>query len=140
MQLVGPEDPILRKICRADFTVNMRDIMQMFALLRERNALGLAAPQVGIDARLFVTVWGEIFVTPRVVEIKRPVRSAEGCLSLPGVTALVDRWGWIRLADGRVYEGQQAVVILHEIDHMDGVLISDFPQGKRHAERTETVG
>jgi peptide deformylase len=133
MQLVKPDDPILRKVCRADFTVTMRDIMQMFGILQATKGLGLAASQVGIDARLFVTVWGEVFVNPRVVGIDGPVRSTEGCLSLPGVTAQMDRWDTIRLADGRVYAGERAVVVLHEIDHMDGVLITDFPQGRPHA-------
>jgi len=55
LHLVKPDDPILRRVCRPDFTVNMRDIMQMFALLQEHDGLGLAASQVGIDARLFVT-------------------------------------------------------------------------------------
>ena len=132
MQLVRPDDPILRKVCRPDFTVTADEIDQMFFLMREKNGLGLAAPQVGIDARFFVTEWGEVFVNPRGVDIAGPIRVTEGCLSLPGVMAAVARWAKIRLADGRIYEGQQAVVILHEIDHLDGVLITDFPHGRRH--------
>ena len=128
MQLVSSDTPILRKVCRPDFTITADEISQMFLLMREKNGLGLAAPQVGIDARLFVTGWGEVFVNPRVVAVAGPIRPTEGCLSLSGVTAAVDRWARIRLADGRIYEGQQAVVILHEIDHLDGVLITDFPQ------------
>ena len=129
MQLVSSDAPILRKVCRPDFTITADGINQMFLLcVKENGGLGLAAPQVGIDARLFVTAWGEVFVNPRVVAVAGPIRPTEGCLSLPGVTAAVDRWARIRLADGRIYEGQQAVVILHEIDHLDGVLITDFPQ------------
>jgi len=132
VQLVSCDTPILRKVCRPDFIITADEISQMFLLMREKNGLGLAAPQVGIDARLFVTGWGEVFVNPRVVDIAGPIRPTEGCLSLPGVTAAVDRWARIRLADGRIYEGQQAVVILHEIDHLDGVLITDYPRGRRH--------
>lgn len=128
MQLVSSDAPILRKVCRPDFTITADGISQMFLLMREKNGLGLAAPQVGIDARLFVTAWGEVFVNPRIVAVAGPIRPTEGCLSLSGATAAVDRWARIRLADGRIYEGQQAVVILHEIDHLDGVLITDFPQ------------
>jgi len=120
MQLVKPDAPILRKVCRADFEISV-----------ETKGLGLAASQVGIDARFFVTAWGEVFVNPRVVETGRPVRSTEGCLSLPGVTAQVGRWNHIRLADGRVYNGTRALVVQHEIDHLDGILITDSP-GKRH--------
>ena len=132
MQLVCADAPILRKVCRPDFTITADEINQMLSLLRETGGLGLAAPQVGIDARLFVTECGEVFVNPCVVDLAGPIRATEGCLSLPGVTAAVDRWTRIRLADGRVYEGQQAVVILHEIDHLDGVLITDFSRGRRH--------
>jgi len=130
VQLVRPDDPILRKVCRSDFTITADAINQMLCLLKENGGLGLAAPQVGIDARLFVTEWAEVFINPLVVGIASPIRVIEGCLNLPGVTAAVDRWATIRLADGRIYEGQQAVVILHEIDHLDGVLITDFPQKK----------
>ena len=132
MELVALDDPVLRKVCRADFVIGDKTLGQMFTLMREKGGLGLAAPQVGIDARLFVTEWGEVFVNPRVVDIAGPIRVTEGCLSLPGVTATVDRWTEICLTDGRHYKGQQAVVILHEIDHLDGVLITDFSRGRRH--------
>ena len=49
--------------------------------------------------------------------IFRAFQYVEGCLSLPGVTATLTRWDKIRLADGRTYEGEQAIVIQHEIDH-----------------------
>jgi peptide deformylase len=131
VQLVRPDAPILRKVCRPDFTITADEINQMLCVLEENGGLGLAAPQVGIDARLFVTEWGEVFINPRVVGIAGPTRAIEGCLSLPGVTATIDRWANIRMADGRIYEGQRAGVILHEIDHLDGVLITDLPQRKR---------
>jgi peptide deformylase len=132
VQLVSSDAPILHKVCRPDFTVTADEINQMLCLLKKAGGLGLAAPQVGIDARLFVTEWGEVFINPCVVAVAGPIRTTEGCLSLPGVTAAVDRWARIRLADGRIYEGQQAVVILHEIDHLDGVLIAYVPRGRRH--------
>ena len=132
MQLVKPTDLILRKVCRADFTVSLATIQQMFDLLREVGGLGLAAPQVGIDARLFITEWGEVVINPRIVRINGAIHVTEGCLSLPGFTAGVDGWNHIRLADGRVYNGTRALVVQHEIDHLDGILITDFPQ-RRHS-------
>jgi len=132
VRLVSSDAPILRKVRRPDFTITADEINQMLCLLKEAGGLGLAAPQVGIDARLFVTEWGEVFINPCVVAVAGPIRTTEGCLNLPGVTAAVDRWARIRLADGRIYEGQQAVVILHEIDHLDGVLTTDVPRGRRH--------
>ncbi|MHB8108239.1 MAG: peptide deformylase [Candidatus Cryosericum sp.] len=127
MQLVTPDNPILHQRCRAGFTVTLDQINQMFALVSKKNALGLAAPQVGIDARLFVTHWGEVFVNPRTIKTDKRVICNEGCLSLPGVYREVPRWRWILLADGHVYTDDQAIVIQHELDHLNGRLITDPP-------------
>lgn len=124
MQLVKPDDPILYRVCRSDFVLAAGTIQQMLLLLEQTGGLGLAAPQVGIDARLFVTVWGEVFVNPIIVRREGEVRCQEGCLSLPGVTRLKRRCRKIVLADGRVFEGEQAVVIQHETDHLNGILIT----------------
>lgn len=132
MQLVKPTDLILRKVCRADFTVSLTTIQQMFDLLRQVRGLGLAAPQVGIDARLFITEWGEVFINPRIVRINGAIHVTDSCLSLPGFIAGVDRWNHIRLADGRVYNSTRALIVQHEIDHLDGILITDLPQ-RRHS-------
>ena len=125
MQLVSPNDPILHRVCRPDFMLEVETIAQMVYLMEETGGLGLAAPQVGIDARLFVTAWGEVFVNPVIVRREGEVRCQEGCLSLPGVTRLKRRRRKIVLADGRVFEGEQAVVIQHETDHLNGILITD---------------
>ena len=125
MQLVSPDDPILHRVCRPDFTLEVETIAQMFRLLEETGGLGLAAPQVGIDARFFVTAWGEVVVNPRIVYGIAKVPSQEGCLSLPGVTRFKRRCRKIVMADGRAFEGQQAIVIQHESDHLNGILITD---------------
>jgi len=125
VQLVTTDDPILHHVCRSDSTVSLDEIRQMFRLMREQNGLGLAAPQVGIDARLFVTDWGEIFVNPQIVQHHGTWCMDEGCLSLPGITRRKQRHLNITLADGRAYHGMQAVVIQHEINHLDGRLITD---------------
>ena len=78
MQLVKPDDPILRTRCRPDFVIRGGLIGQMFDLLRQYGGLGLAAPQVGIDARFFVTAWGEVFVDPRIVAVTDLIRSSRG--------------------------------------------------------------
>jgi peptide deformylase len=119
-------DPILRRRCRNDFSIRFSDLDEMFALMRDSEGLGLAAPQVGIDACLFVTHWGEVFINPRIVAALNPYITTEGCLSLPKQIIRVQRYDTIRLADGRTFEGQQAQVIQHEIDHLDGVLVSDL--------------
>lgn len=132
MELVAANDPILRKGCRADFVVSAGQIADMFRLMNKMGGVGLAAPQVGIDARLFITAWGEIFINPEIEEVSSNTPAKlEGCLSLPGQEFWVTRHEWIQLADGRQYRGAQAQVIQHEMDHLNGVLISDI--GRRNA-------
>lgn len=123
MQILTYPHPSLSRVCRRDFTVSMDDINQMFFLLREHGGFGLAAPQVDIDARFFVTTWGDIFVNPRIVNGGRPIKITEQCLSLPGETYEVKRWSRIKLATGQVFKGIKAVVIQHECDHLDGITI-----------------
>ena len=102
----------------------------MFRLMRDKGGLGLAAPQVGIDARMFITHWGEIFVNPVIWSGDCMIDSREGCLSLPGVIRVKRRFNKITLIDSnrvesKVYEGEQAIVIQHECDHLKGTLITD---------------
>lgn len=126
MQLVKSDNPILRRVCQLSFVLDVDVIQQMFYLLAETDSLALAAPQVGIDARLFVTNWGQVFVNPGILRVEgQRVSTAEGCLSLPGVTRYKSRWSKIVLASGDVYEGDKAIVIQHEIDHLNGRLITD---------------
>ncbi len=125
MRLVEPDDPILHHICRPDFVLDLNALPQMFRLLEETGGLGLAAPQVGIDARFFVSICGEVFVNPKIAHRENEMQRQEGCLSLPDVIRLKTRCYKIILADNRAYEGQSAIVIQHEIDHLNGILITD---------------
>lgn len=122
LQILTLPDKRLLKVCRADFTVHVGLIGEMFRLMMENHGLGLAAPQVGIDARLFVTCWGEVFINPQYVGVgkRRPIQ--EGCLSVPGRLGVRNRYTTVEI-NGRRYEGMQAVVIQHETDHLDGILI-----------------
>lgn len=118
---------MLRQVCRADFTISFDQISDMFCLLRQHRGLGLAAPQVGIDARFFVTEWREMFSNPQIVKASTETSLVEeGCLSLPGQWYKVRRFNWIELRSGARYHGLRAQVIQHEIDHLDGRLISDY--------------
>lgn len=103
---------------------------------------GLAGPQVGQLLRLFVmdTGWKEgprdpqVFLNPQILWSSRDVATGpEGCLSIPGVSALVTRpvairVGWQDL-DGAAHEanltGFDAICAQHEIDHLDGKVTFD---------------
>lgn len=135
-------DPILRKkakpIERIDETVQAV-AARMLQLMHEVKGAGLAAPQVGLDWRMFVVAGqdGEVdsvFVNPEVTATSRDLVShEEGCLSLPGLTADVRRPSVVRITartlDDEPIEQTNddylARVWQHEYDHLEGVLIID---------------
>ena len=132
-------DPILRTKCTPITVVDegIRQLAQeMLACLPRWGAAGLAAPQVGRPIRLFVTNVGAglVFINPRIVSTaSERVERIEGCLSLPGMQAIVSRPKSLVIEsvglDGNLYtieaQGFKAVAIQHEADHLDGVLMID---------------
>jgi peptide deformylase len=103
---------------------------------------GLAGPQVGAMVRMFVMDVSWKDGTPDPVVVVNPeiiwrgddlAEGAEGCLSIPGVTALVTRPTTIRLRwtglDGGLREetltGFAATCAQHEYDHLDGLVTFD---------------
>ena len=137
-------DPILRTVCApvvGDVTALARGMLDAMYAAPGR---GLAAPQVGEALRLFVmdATWKDglpdprAFVNPEVIWTSDETAVAEeGCLSLPGRPRAVRRPVACRLAfdgpDGRreeAFAGVAARCVLHEMDHLDGVLILDHPE------------
>ncbi len=113
-------------------------IERMFVTMKQGKGVGLAAPQVGIPRRFFVMqIDGDkqrVFVNPEIVETSMELDSfEEGCLSIPGVYADLDRPAEIRVQAwnerGRRFtlgaDGFLARVIQHELDHLNGVLFVD---------------
>jgi peptide deformylase len=103
---------------------------------------GLAAPQVGAMVRVFVmdTGWKEgrpdplVCINPMLQEVgEEHAEGEEGCLSIPGVTAMVSRPSqvqmvWTGLNGGRYvqsFTGFAAACAQHELDHLDGVVTFD---------------
>ena len=120
-------------------------IEDMFDTMRAANGAGLAAPQIGVD--LQVVIFGTGAPNPRYPDAPVVARTVlinpvitplggeeeegwEGCLSVPGLRAVVPRWRRIRYqgfaADGsrleREVEGFHARVVQHECDHLMGTL------------------
>ena len=123
----------------------------MLELMYESSGVGLAAPQVGISKRCFVmdSSCGEDARSMMIVNdpTYEPVGeklslSDEGCLSLPGITAPVERLSEIRVTytdqNGNKVEknlcGIESIIFQHELDHIDGVLFIDklMPSHRRH--------
>lgn len=134
-------DPVLRMKCKPvkEITENVRTLVQdMFDTMYEANGVGLAAPQVGIVKRIVVIddCNGSVFtlINPELTVIgKEQQLSNEGCLSLPGYGGRVLRPAKVKVkaldADGKEQtikaEGMLAVILCHEIDHLDGILYKD---------------
>jgi peptide deformylase len=123
--ITAPND-VLTMVCYTPQSLNINFLAEMFALMDQHKGLGLAAPQVGLPARFFITSWGEVFVDPEIIPIEEygKVVVPEGCLSIPGETYEVERWRVVEV-NGKRYGDVAAIVIQHEADHLDGILISE---------------
>ena len=128
-EVAGPPDAALQTL-----------IDDMFETMYEANGIGLAAPQVGISKRVIVVDVNEegsqpfALLNPRIVEDRTAGdRGEEGCLSIPGVSAMVERPERVVVegldrtgAPVRIEaDGMLARCLQHEIDHLDGVLFID---------------
>jgi peptide deformylase len=134
-------DPILRMTGRevSSFDDDLQQLVtRMRVLMHDARGVGLAATQVGILQRVFVFQEGEEDVVAAVNPVLTNLSDEretedEGCLSLQGVTAPVERHLRVTL-EGRDPEGKKlrleleghaARVVQHELDHLDGILIID---------------
>jgi peptide deformylase len=133
-------DPVLRQVAKpvAAVTPEIRRIIaDMVETMWREVGIGLAAPQVGISLRILVMDDGKgnprALINPVISEARGSVRAEEGCLSIPGIFAEVERSQWVRVAaideESRpvslTAEGLQARVVQHELDHLDGMLFID---------------
>lgn len=92
-------DEILRERCKPVkvFDSALTSLIDaMFVTMAEANGVGLAAPQIGADIRLFVVdvpEWGKgVFINPQIIETSVELSCAEeGCLSVPGLFHDVER-------------------------------------------------
>ena len=129
-------DEVLRKKCKEvkEITPNLLTLLDDMAdTMNEANGVGLAAPQVGILKRAVVIDIGEGLVeliNPVILETSGSQIDDEGCLSVPGKYAPVDRPNYVKVKamdrDGNefIIEGEElmARALCHEIDHLDGIL------------------
>jgi peptide deformylase len=141
-------DPVLRKECKeidADYPELSQLIENMLETMDESNGVGLAAPQIGRDIRLFVIdsthMYEEegkglrkVFINAEILEeYDDEWAFEEGCLSIPHIRENVTRNAKLtmRYQDENFveheeeFDGMTARVIQHEYDHIEGVLFID---------------
>ena len=133
---ITPDYPELKKL-----------IDDMWTTLAEAEGVGLAAPQIGKNIRLFIvdcTPWGEddptladyrkVVINPEIYEESEETSLfEEGCLSLPGLHENVRRPVTIRMRyldenfeeHDEEFTGKPARVIQHEYDHIEGMVFTD---------------
>lgn len=116
-------------------------VEEMFRAMYAHGGVGLAAPQVGRSERVLVVDASErrdgseafVLINPEILEAEGTAVGEEGCLSIPGVTADVERSARVIVA-GLTPEGEPvrvqgaellARVLQHEIDHLNGILFID---------------
>lgn len=149
--LIDPH-PALHKVAKKLSAAELkRPLIQqliddMIKTMYDAPGIGLAAPQVGVSKRIFVSDVGEdhelyAFINPVLSDLVGEETLVEGCLSIPGRIGDVTRaqscalTAWDRHGKRVRVEasGLLARCFQHEVDHLDGVLISDKAAGMREA-------
>lgn len=152
-------DPILRKKTSPVHEINdviKQLVTDMNETMEANDGCGLAAPQVHQSISLFITcipryideetvLPGElrVFINPKIISYSEETWACkEGCLSIPGLREMVSRPLKVTIQathlDGQLFEeefvGFDAHVIMHENDHLNGVLYIDRLPPKRKKE------
>ena len=121
---------------------------QMFVVMEAHNGVGLAAPQVAVGKRIFITDHvrkkdgsGEsdrrVWINPRLEKTDGITSFEEGCLSFPGIYAKVQRHNRFDIVSQDEYGTERrltldvdageflGIVVQHELDHLDGIVFVD---------------
>jgi peptide deformylase len=155
--IVAYGDPVLRKVTvDIDKSYDVKKLSEdMFETMYNAKGVGLAAPQIGLNVRMFV-VDGRPFnegedmeerdKDPSLIDFKKVFINAEileedgddwafeeGCLSIPDVREDIYRPEYVTIKyfdtdwneHTEEYEGLAARIIQHEYDHIDGILFTD---------------
>ena len=129
---------VLTQKCKEVTEINEEIITlldDLYDTMVEYDGVGIAAPQINVPLRVAIVEIGEEraileMINPTVLETSGAEVDIEGCLSFPSLYGEVERPTYVKIEacdrEGRVYEleagGFDARAILHEIDHLDGIL------------------
>lgn len=139
-EIVKYPSPILEKKCKevVEFDEKLVKLLEdMHDTMIEADGVGIAAPQIGENIQVAIVDMGD---GQDVIELINPVVTAtggseidvEGCLSFPDLFGEVERPYYVKVEaqerDGSIYEIEAedytARAILHEIDHLNGILFN----------------
>ena len=139
-------------------------------LVKDKNAIGLAANQVGIDASVAVVNVIEpiIIINPRIIKMWDEIPFVESCLSFPGNPKTTKRYKYVQYTDSlieesrgegasvvygptssetetqkkTIYERQllESICVQHEIDHLYGIRILDREQQLQPVKNERKIG
>ncbi len=144
-------DPILRTPSKEVHKVSKKVqelVNDLIDTMYAQNGVGLAAPQIGVNQRIFVVdvSTGDeplnpiVFINPKIIKKSGACRSHEGCLSFPEAFTDVKRYAnvMIKAMDRKgksfVLEAKDGTLlarcIQHEFDHLDGVLFIDHSMNR----------
>lgn len=153
--LVAPNDFLKKianpvKIFDKKLKQQIDEMVKILRAAEDPEGVGLAATQVGLNRRLFILNLKnkiEVVINPKItaqskaklseVYHKKKDRWLEGCLSLPRLWGFVDRPYWVEVTyqtydknnqvieKTRRFEDIESSYVLHEYDHLDGILFTD---------------
>lgn len=146
LKLVYAPDPILKKESAPLPQVDEHHrelIREMYEVMYSSNGVGLAAPQIGLNLRIFVLDAGSredekkpiTIINPKILSLGEEIVSyEEGCLSFPEHFAEIDRPEKIDIEfldennnkKSLKFVGFESRIIQHEIDHLNGILFVDY--------------
>jgi peptide deformylase len=132
--VIGIKRPMRRLIC------DLKDTLQTSS-----DGVGLAAPQINVHLRVVIVSLGTetegkwqagppvALVNPQIIETSDERKDFDGCLSFPGLYGETTRPHYLHVTGldeqgqpfERTFEGFNAVLVHHEIDHLDGMLFID---------------
>ena len=147
-------DPCLRRKSQSVKKIGPAERMlinvMLNAILDKETEIGLAAPQIGINKQIFVVDLPEfprVFVDPKIFKKEGQVSMEEGCLSFPGFSFEIKRPK--RIVVEYLNEKNKkcrmecedffARVILHETDHLNGVLFVDRASEEERAQHQRAL-
>lgn len=139
-EIVKYPSPILEKKCKevVKFDQQLATLLDdMYDTMVAADGVGIAAPQIGVDLQVAVIDMGDgqeviELINPEVVAIGGSEIDIEGCLSFPNLFGEVERPYYVKVEaqerNGSIYEIEAedytARALLHEIDHLNGVLFN----------------